>query len=111
MPQCSYTAHLADGVRVVAVANVDTAPQPYFRLDRAATEAGQAFTSGKPPPPPQAITGLGLTADWFPTQTQLMTTDGVRLITVSVNWRGATQKRERAYAIALSRTYLQALHK
>ena len=47
MPQCSYTAHLANGMRVVAVANVDTAPQPYFRLDRAATEAGQAFTSGK----------------------------------------------------------------
>src|SRR5689334_15915928 len=71
MPQCSYTAHLAGGKRVVAVANIDTAPQAYFRLERAAVEEGQAFTSGKPPPPPQSVRHLGMDAFWFPVQTEL----------------------------------------
>jgi hypothetical protein len=110
MPQCSYTAHLAGGKRVVAVANIDTAPQAYFRLERAAVEEGQAFTSGKPPPPPQSVRHLGMDAFWFPVQTELMTTDGVRLITVSVEWSGVGVKRKQALAVALSRTYLRAPH-
>jgi hypothetical protein len=107
MPQCSYTVRLADGKHVVAIANVDTSPQPYFRLERTAIEAAQVFGSERIVPAPQAVTGLGLEADWFPAHTQLMSTDGLRLITVSVSWKGVTQKRQRALAEAVARTYLR----
>jgi hypothetical protein len=109
-PQCTYKARLADGKRVTIVANVDSSPQPYFRLDRTAEEAAQVFTPGRLIPPPRTIKGLGLEADWFPTQTQLMTTDGYRLITMSFRWRGTTQKREQAVGEAVSRTYLHTPH-
>jgi hypothetical protein len=93
--------------RVAATANVNTGPQPYFVLERTAIEAAQQFTATRMIAAPQAVSRLGIEADWFPAETQLMTTDGVRLITVSVSWRGATQARKRALAVALARTYLR----
>jgi len=111
MPQCTFTAQLAPAKRVVALANVDNGPSPYFRLERTEVEAAQPFTSKRLSLPPQAVTGLGIEADWFPQYPQLMATDGARLITVSVTWRGATQSRERALAKALARTYLRKLSK
>jgi hypothetical protein len=109
-PQCAYTAHLAAGKRVTLIANVDSSPQPYFRLERTYIEAAQVFTPGRLIPPPQAITGLGLEADWFPTQSQLMTTDGYRLITLSYAWRGASQRQEQIVGERLARTYLHTPH-
>ena len=92
------------------IANVDSSPQPYFRLDRTYEEAAQVFTPGRLIPPPQNVPGLGLEADWFPMQSQLMTTDGYRLITMSFSWPRATQKQERALGEAVSRTYLHTPH-
>lgn len=109
-PQCSYKARLANGKRVTIIANVDSSPQPYFRLDRTYEEAEQVFTPNRLTPPPQNIKGLGLEADWFPMQSQLMTTDGYRLITMSFKWPGATQKRERTVGETVSRTYLHTPH-
>jgi hypothetical protein len=107
MPQCAFRARAALGGRVEATANLDDGPQPYFRLERTAIEAAQVFTPGRVVPAPEPIAGLGLEADWFPAQSQVMTTDGVRLVTVSVSWPGVPHARERALAEALSRTYLR----
>ncbi|MBV8987784.1 MAG: hypothetical protein JO372_04400 [Solirubrobacterales bacterium] len=111
MPQCSFTVHLPAGKRVDATANIDNGPQPYFRLERTTVEASQVFTPSRLSPAPEAVTGLGIEADWFPAYPQLMATDGLRLITVSVTWRGATQGRERRLAEALTRTYLTTPHR
>jgi hypothetical protein len=106
MPQCSFRIRVARKTRVEATANVDNGPQPYFVLERAAIEAAQQFTVSRMIAAPQAVTGLGIEADWLPAETQLMATDGIRLITVSVTWRGSSQGRKRALAEALTRTYL-----
>jgi hypothetical protein len=107
-PQCSFRARSAHGERVEAIANLYTGPQPYFILERTAVEASQSFTPKRLSPPPQAIPGLGLEADWFPAERQLLATDGIRLVTVSVSWQRATQARERALAKPVARTYLKS---
>jgi hypothetical protein len=107
MPQCSFGVRVAGSSRVQATANVDSGPQPYFVLERAAIEAAQMFTVSRMIAAPQAVTGLGIEADWFPAETQLMVTDGIRLITVSVTWHRGAHGRRRALAEALARTYLR----
>ncbi len=59
MPQCALNARPNGTKRVLVVANVDTAPQAYFRLERTAVEAAQNFTSPRLVAPPEHITGLG----------------------------------------------------
>jgi hypothetical protein len=105
MPQCSFSARVARKRRVDATVNVNSGAQPYFVLERTAIEAAQQFGAVRLIAAPQAVTGLGLEADWFPAETQLMTTDGIRLITVSVRWRDSTRKR--VLAEALARAYLK----
>jgi hypothetical protein len=109
MPQCALSVRPNGTARVLAVANVDTAPQAFFRLERTAVEAAQNFTSPRVVAPPEQITGLGLDADWFPASEQLMTTDGVRLITVSVSWPNTPAARKRGLAEAVARSYLGRL--
>lgn len=87
-------------------ANVDTSPSPYYRLERTAIETTQVIGPSRELPAPSPVPGLGLEAYWFPTQIQLMSTDGVRLVTVSVNWPGAKEGRELTLAVAVSKTYL-----
>ncbi len=110
MPQCTFSAEVAPRVRMQTVANVDNGPQPYFRLERTEVEASQVFTPTRLTPAPESISALGLEADWFPAYPQLMATDGIRLITVSVDWRTASQNRERTLAEAIARTYLRTPH-
>jgi len=109
MPQCSFTTSLTHNTRVAVTVNVDTGPQPYFVLERTIVEASQIFPS-RLSPAPVAVTGLGLEASWFPAETHLMATDGVRLITVSVDWPGAGQNREIALSRAVTRPYLKTPH-
>jgi hypothetical protein len=108
MPQCTYTVRVAHAGRVALTANVDNGPQPYFRLERTQVEEGQVFTPSRIVPAPVAISGLGLAADWFPQQQQLMATDGRILITVGVSWRHAPPRRRQALDEAVARTYLAA---
>ncbi len=110
MPQCSFRVRLGTGGQVDVVANLDTGPQPYFRLERTTVEAAQVFTPSRLTPAPEAVTGLGLEADWFPAYPQLMATDGIRLVTVAVNWPGVSQRRRQRLAEALTRTYLRTPH-
>ncbi len=106
MPQCSFTANTPGHKPVGLTANVDTSPSPYYRLERTAVETTQVIGPSRELPVPSPVAGLGLEAYWFPTQTQLKSTDGVRLVTVSVNWPGAKESRKLTLAAAVSRTYL-----
>jgi hypothetical protein len=107
-PQCTFKAQTAAGARVRLVANVNSGPQPYFILERTAIEASQQFGTGGFSNAAVPVSGLGIDAYWFAGTTQLMSTDGVRLITVTVSWHGVTQRQRRALATAVSRTYLRA---
>jgi len=109
MPQCSFTTSIPHGTRIVVTMNVDTAPQPYFRLERTIVESAQIFPS-RLSPAPIAVTGLGLDAAWFPAETHLMSTDGTRLVTVTIDWPRASQNREIALARAVTRQYLKTPH-
>jgi hypothetical protein len=104
VPQCVFRAPRA---KVVAI--VDSGAQAYFRLERAVVEASQQFSAVRLEPAPVHVGGLGLDADWFPKEKQLETTDGVRLITVTVNWNGVPKARQIALAKATARTYLGPL--
>jgi hypothetical protein len=86
IPECDFAVRSADGRRVFVVANIDASGQAYQRLERTAVEAGQQFGAVRTFTPLQNVPGLGLDADWFPDHTKLMTTDGVRLLSVPVDW-------------------------
>lgn len=105
MPQCSFSTH-AKGHLVEATANVDTSPQPYRRLADGEVETGQAFMT-QPKFIPKPVSGVGLDAYWLPDKMQLKSTDGLRLVTVSVKWPSAGQNRELALAVTLARSYLR----
>ncbi len=110
-PQCSFEVALSGRAHVEIVTNVDNGPSPYFILERTAIEAAQQFTAQRISPAPESITGLGLEADWFPAYPQrLMATDGKLLITTSVTWPGASQRRDQALAVAITRPYLHTPH-
>jgi hypothetical protein len=103
-PQCVFRAA---AVKVTVV--VDSYPQPYQRLERAAVENGQQFGAVRLEAAPESVTGIGLDAWWFPTEQQLMTTEGRRLITVIVAWRGVRARRREALAEGVARHYLGPL--
>jgi hypothetical protein len=109
MPECHFGVRLASGKRVGVVANVDTSPQAYQRLERTVVEDGQQFGEMRGFTPPVDVPGLGLAATWLPDQARLLTTDGVRLITITVSWRGASQARAQALGRAVARPYLGKL--
>jgi hypothetical protein len=103
-PQCTYGA----GRRSIVV-NVDTGPQPYFILERTAVEAAQQFATVRTTPLPVHVGGIGLDAFWFPVARQFLTTDGVRLVAVTVSVPGARQARLSALGKAVARPYLGKL--
>ena len=56
--------------------------------------------------PPQTI-NMGIGANWFPAREQLMATDGLKLITTTVTWKGVTQKHRLALAKAFTKPYIK----
>jgi hypothetical protein len=109
LAQCSFTAEASAGTRIQVTATIDTSPQPYARLERTVEETAQNAATSKLVATPEHIPGLGLDADWFPQQQQLMTTDGARLIAVTIDWRQATQARQQALAAVVARNFLGRL--
>jgi hypothetical protein len=90
--------------------SVSSEPQPYAVLERQAEEAAQIFGSHRFEPAPQQIAHLGLDAQWFPEEDQLLTTDGVHLITSTiVSWPGVARSLWKALAAAAARPYLGRL--
>jgi hypothetical protein len=102
-PTCTFGARHP---RRLVIVNVDSSPQPYARLERTIDEAAQVFTPTRESPAPQQVSHLGLVAAWLPASSELMTTDTRRLITATVNWVGASQRRQLALAIVAARPYL-----
>jgi hypothetical protein len=102
MPQCSFRAR-----RVTLIANVDSSPQTFQRLERAVVEEAQQFSTTRNVPAPERVAGLGLDADWFPFEGQLLTADNRQLITVTIKWPGGAKKRARALSAAVARIYLK----
>ncbi|MDQ6605379.1 MAG: hypothetical protein M3Z06_02390 [Actinomycetota bacterium] len=91
--------------------NLDSSPQSYQRLERLIVEDGQQFGTERNFSPPETVTHLGLDAAWVPDLSQLITTDGKRLITVTVRWRGSRMAMRRAMARTEAKLYLEPLRK
>jgi hypothetical protein len=97
---------------ITAIVLLDSAPQAYMRMEREVVEFGQNVDWTKVPPGayPRTIKHLGLDANSFPLQSRLLTTDGVRLITIKLHGpRDPAAKR--ALAVRLARVYLGPLRK
>jgi hypothetical protein len=87
--------------------SVNSEPQPYAVLERAAEEEAQMFTATRTTPAPQHIEHLGLDAYWFPEENHLLTTDAVHLITSTiVSWPRVPKRRWKSLASAAARPYL-----
>ena len=100
-PECHFR-----GPRVSVVVNIDSSPQPYQRLERTIDEASQQFGTERTFTPPVSVSKLGLDAAWVPDQSQLLTTDGRSLLTITVAWRGEKRARQIALATLVARRYL-----
>jgi len=99
------------GPKGEALVHLDSAPQPYTRMEREQVEFWQnvEWSHEAARAAPYPITSLGLGAYWFPLQHRLLTTDGVRLITVKLRLQDrATSKR---LADRLAQVYLGPPHK
>lgn len=100
-PECHFR-----GPRVSVTVNIDSSPQPYQRLERTIDEDGQQFSTTRNFTPPVTVPKLGLDAAWVPDQSQLLTTDGRSLLTITVAWRGKGRARQLALATLVARRYL-----
>ena len=104
---CRFSSGGARALRVTV--SIDSAPQAHFRLDREVVEYGQTiiWSHQGSRPYPQYLAGLGMEADWLPVPRELLATDGVRIIFVTVTrWPGASGAAERA-AERVVRLYLR----
>jgi hypothetical protein len=110
MPQCVLRASGAGQRPVRVTVNLDNGSQPYFRLERTSVEASQQFGTKRLYAAPELIMDLGLDAYWYPDASYAQTTDGVRLITVTVAWPGSSQAQRRDLSIAIARRFLGPLH-
>ena len=111
VPQCNFTVR-AEGRVVRLWVSVDSSPQPYAVLERAAEEDAQNFANDPQSqfPAPQHVAHLGLDAYWFPgpAAAHLETTDAVRLITATIlAWPGTPRRHWSALAAAAARPYLR----
>jgi hypothetical protein len=93
---------------VEAVVHLDSAPQPFTRMEREQVEFWQnvEWSHKTARAAPRPVTDLGLGGYWFPVQSRLLTTDGVRLITIKVRSPAAGPAERKALAARLARIYL-----
>jgi hypothetical protein len=108
----------ADGCRLrgpdrEAIVMLDSAPQPYERMEREQVEFWQnvEWSHKTARSAPRPVSHLGLDAYWFPVQSRLLTTDGVRLITVKLRAPGMGPAERREEAVRLAHVYLGPLRK
>lgn len=100
-PECHFRAP-----GLFLVVNVDSSPQPYQRLERTVCEDSQQFGTVRNFSPPVNVPKLGLVAAWVPDQSELLTTEGRNLLTITVAWRGEKQARKIKLATLVARRYL-----
>jgi hypothetical protein len=103
----------ADGCRlrsgdVEAIVMLDSAPQAYTRMEREQVEFWQnvEWSHKTARAAPRPVRHLGLGGYWFPLQSRLLTTDGVRLITIKVRSASIGPSGRMAAAVRLARVYL-----
>jgi hypothetical protein len=103
----------ADGCRLrapdsEAVVMLDSAPQAYERMEREQVEFWQnvEWSHKTARSAPRPVTKLGLGGYWFPVQSRLLTTDGVRLVTIKVRAPSEGPSARRDEAIKLAQIYL-----
>jgi hypothetical protein len=90
--------------------SVSSEPQAYAVLERQAEEEAQIFGGKRITPAPSHVPHLGIDAYWFPQEEELLTTDGVHLITARfLSWPGVGQRRWPPLAAAAARPYLGRL--
>ena len=91
-----------------AVVLLDSAPQPYARMEREQVEFWQnvEWSHEAARAAPYPITSLGLGGYWFPLQRRLLTTDGVRLITIKLRSAGHPAGARKRLATRLAHVYL-----
>ena len=96
-----------------AVVLLDSAPQAYARMEREQVEFWQnvEWSHKTARAAPRPMTSLGLGGYWFPLQSRLLTTDGVRLITIKVRAPSASPAARKAKAVELANVYLGPLQK
>ena len=96
-----------------AVVLLDSAPQAYTRMEREQVEFWQnvEWSHKAARAAPRPMTSLGLGGYWFPLQSRLLTTDGVRLITIKVRAPSASPAARKAKAVELAHVYLGPLQK
>jgi hypothetical protein len=101
------------GRQLEAVVYLDSAPQAYTRMEREQVEFWQnvEWSHKTARAAPRPITTLGLGGYWFPVQSRLLTTDGVRLITIKVRAPSIGPAERRAKAVELAQVYLGPLQK
>ena len=101
----------ADGMPVTVM--LDSAPQAYTRMEREQVEFWQnvEWSHKTARSSPRPIGHLGLGGYWFPVQSRLLTTDGVRLVTVRVRAPSMSPAARKAAAIRLASVYLGPPHK
>lgn len=88
---------------------IDSNPQAFTRFDRAVVERAQnAAWSHNQAKAPQLLERVGMGADWFPADRQLLTTDGRRLISVTFVRTGLREHARRRLARAMARATLAA---
>ena len=90
-----------------AVVMLDSAPQPYIRMEREQVEFWQnvEWSHKAAHAAPAPVTSLGLGGYWFPLQSRMLTTDGVRLDTIKVIWPAGGAERK-PLAVRLAHVYL-----
>ena len=87
---------------------LDSAPQAYTRMEREQVEFWQnvEWSHKAARAAPRPVVHLGLVGNWFPLQNRLLTTDGVRLITIRVRAPSSGPSERKASAERLARAYL-----
>jgi hypothetical protein len=98
---------------VSEVVLLDSAPQAYTRMEREQVEFWQnvEWSHKTARAAPRPVGHLGLGGYWFPAQSRLLTTDGVRLITIKVRGPSTGPSEPKATAMRLARVYLGPLQK
>ena len=110
-PQCAYRVRSRGRRGVEVLANDEMVQAAYFVIERAIDEDAQYWGVGpRPNAPPVAVNNLGLASSWFPDEQWLMSTDGRRIITATVEWADAGRQPKIALARAVTSPYLHTPH-
>jgi len=106
-PECIFHA----GALVLSV-SVSGAPQPFAVIDRQDVETSQYWGEKRWTPAPQPVWHEGAEAFWFPGTDQLLTTEGINLVTATlVRWPHVGRRRRRDACAAAARPYLGRIDK